>query len=126
MSPSNGGKNKPRNSGLQTKMIAYFQSNADRAISLDELAREMGPAWHRASLSSATTSLSRKFPENMERKGAGLWRWNSQRHSPTTSPEPEPSKMELLLLEVKRNDSGQILMKDEDTGVLYVVKEFDF
>lgn len=111
----------PRKAGLQKALIGYFQENADRVITLDELTRQF-PEWARSSHSSAANILTSRFSDRMVKLGWGAWRWDSKDHTPPT----EMTKLELLLIEVKRNEQGKILMRDTENNTLYVVTEFEF
>lgn len=102
-------------------MIAWFQANADRAVTLDELTAHFNE-YHRGSVSSAVGILTRKLPDNLVKVAQGVWRYDSKSHPILTV----QTKTELLLTEVKRKDDGTLLMMDSDTNLLYVVREFDF
>lgn len=107
-----------RNKGLKQETIEYFQQNADRVVTLDELERELdGRA--RGSISSTTSKLCTEDEFPLERLGDGLYRWNSNGVKEKGKLE-EGDLLEIILV----SQGGKLLLKDGIGGV-WVARQAD-
>ena len=102
--------------------MTYLQGNADRPISVEEMAREFHPM-PRSSISGSASRLVELYPEHCERVRSGVYRWHSR---PRQAPQDGAEEVtEMLARVVARNDS-RILVSDLESEKLYVLSEFKF
>lgn len=115
----------------------FFFSNADRPITIEEIVRETGARGD--SVSTMVSRMIQRFPGRMERIGKGLYRWNSE--PAEVAPEkPESMKAgseilmsvlsvreeEFVVSEDNKVKETRYLLRDEETGDLFVMTPFEF
>lgn len=110
-------------------VLEFMRGNADRPLLVREVTEATGMLT--TSVSGALTTLSRTCPERISRVQRGVYVYHSTAREvqPQPTPQPAPSR-DLLLTFVSEstNAEGETtrLMRDDDTGSLYVVRLFVF
>jgi hypothetical protein len=99
-------------------------ANADRPITAEELVREI--SWRSDSISTAVTRLVTRYPGKMERIGKGVYRWNSSAEEATPEPVAEPEQPTEMIVKVLTEKPDRMLVQDLDSGLLYVMTQFEF
>lgn len=125
--------------------LEYMQQNANRPVTIDEVAREIG--WSANSVSSALGRALEAYPKHLtrvtNRRGVYVWyatagdreaalRGNAPADRPTHKRTPQsstaptlPSEDEIILKVVARKD-GALLVQDVDTQSVYKLTPFKF
>lgn len=103
------------------EVLEYMTGNADRPVTAEELVRETG--WRADSVYTAMSRFVERYPGRMERIGKGSYRWNSIAKE-IPAPEQEPPTEMIVKILTERPD--RMLVQDLDTGLLYVMTQFEF
>lgn len=125
------------------KVFGYVTGNADRHLTLNEIAEGTG-----ANIGSVSSYLGRmvhRYPGQFVRTGKGIYIWHSKTEgvssAPVSVPEPEPgirpgSAVLLSVLSIRKEkftladnrevDETRYLVRDEETGDLFVMTPFEF
>lgn len=101
----------------------YVFGNADRPLTLEQIARDVG--WAPASVGTCLGRMLAKYPEHMQRTSKGVYRWNSQ-PSDVVPAVVSSSNREDMLISVLSRKEGKALVRDDETGELYVLTPFEF
>lgn len=102
------------------KILTYLQGNADRVVSLDELEENL--QMPRNGISSALSTMLNDFPDHLTRKRQGMFIYSSEKQ-PVAS--VNGSKVVNLTV-ITSNAQGNFIARDEQTKVVYVVKQLEF
>jgi len=125
------------------KVFSYITENADRHLTLNEIAEETG-----ANIGSVSSYLGRmvdRYPAQFVRTGKGIYIWHSKPEDfdslVTATPEPEKGiragsdvllsvlsvRQEKYVLEGSREvDETRYLVRNEEDGGLFVMTPFEF
>ena len=113
------------------QVLEYLTMNADRPITAEELLRET--SWRPDSISTAVTRAIKRYPGRMERLSKGVYRWNSVVNEaaipaqPEVAPTPpEPEQPEEMIVKILTEKPDRMLVQDLDSGMLYVMTQFEF
>ncbi len=108
---------KKRNSNVQSDVLKYLTSNADRPLVYNEIATAISA--QRTSVASAITRLARAYP-NVKTKARGIVTWDS-------AAKEESSKQEEMMIKViERKSDGTCLVLDQYNEKLYILKPLEW
>ena len=131
-----------RKRGIQGHCLYYLTANADRIITIDEVAEATGNTTN--AVSSAVSRLRAHYPDHLERRGTGVYLWHSETLSAPAPPvpaagpsfsrgspsavradagvKPDSGTTEVLLRLYLPDSDGYRLGMDEESGQLYSVR----
>lgn len=101
-----------RNRGLKQRVVEYMRQNVDRAVTLDELDKELD-GHKRGSISSTMSALCRDDNYPAVSMGAGIYKWHSTR--PRTEGIARGDLMEVIV--VNDGDGRKVLVRDDHDEV---------
>lgn len=116
---------------VRPAVLAYLQEHAGEVVYLAK-AREDLPHLHPVSVAGALRSLAIQVPQHVEKLAWGTYRYHAAARPGVGdgAAQPEPKGRDMLLTHVSDSVDGGgetvALMRDDESGELFVVKPFTF
>jgi len=97
------------NTGISTKLLHYFQSNAGRAITIDELEKEFAGQYERRQIMSNVANLRQtNVGKSIQVLKTGVWQYESDAKNDDKS---------LTFTVLKALDNGGYVLMDGSEGI---------